>query len=85
LSPNRQLQFLALIHDYIRRGGQFIIATHSPIIMAYPDARIYLLAEDGIKEIPYTETDHYQVTRSFLSNPKRSLDMLLSEDDAKSS
>lgn len=79
LSPNRQLQFLAMLHDYVKRGGQFVIATHSPIIMAYPDALIYLLADDGIKEIAYKETEHYMVTRGFLSNPQRSLEILLSE------
>ena len=79
LSPKRQLQFLGLLHDYIRRGGQFVIATHSPIIMAYPDARIYLLDAEGVRESAYKETDHYLVTRGFLSNPERSLSVLLSE------
>lgn len=79
LSPNRQLQFLWLLHDYIKRGGQFVIATHSPIIMAYPDARIYLLDGDGIREIAYTDTEHYLVSRGFLSNPQRSLAELLTE------
>ena len=81
LSPNRQLQFLALLHDYIKRGGQFVIATHSPIIMAYPDARIYLLDTNGIREIAYADTEHYLVTRGFLSNPRRSLDILLADED----
>ena len=77
LSPQRQLQFLALLHDYCSRGSQFVIATHSLIIMAYPDAVIHHFAEDGIREVPYLETEHYRVTRGFLSNPKRSLDELM--------
>ena len=81
LSPRRQLEFLALLHDYCKQGSQFLIATHSPIIMAYPDAWIYVLSEDGIRRVPYDETDHYQVTRGFLSNPKRSLDVLLADQD----
>jgi predicted ATPase len=85
LSPQRQLQFLALLHDYIKRGGQFVIATHSPIIMAYPNARIYVLNTDGIREVAYTDTEHYQVTRGFLSNPRRSLDVLLADDDSSES
>jgi predicted ATPase len=80
LSPKRQLEFLALLHDYVKRGGQFVIATHSPIIMAYPDACIYWLGEDGIREIAYTETEHYLITRGFLSCPQRSLEVLLAED-----
>jgi predicted ATPase len=71
------------MHDYVKRSGQFVIATHSPIIMAYPDACIYLLSEAGIKQVAYTEKDHYQITRGFLSNPKRSLDVLLAEDSTE--
>lgn len=81
LSPARQLQFLVLLHDYVRRGGQFVIATHSPIIMAYPDACIYVFGADGIREVPYTETEHYLVTRRFLGNPQRSLAELFAEDE----
>ncbi len=81
LSPRRQVQFLALLHDYVRRGGQFVIATHSPIIMAYPDARIYLLDSEGVREVAYMDTEHYLVTRGFLSNPQRSLAVLLAEEE----
>lgn len=81
LSPARQLQFLVLLHDYIRRGGQFVIATHSPIIMAYPDARIYVFGADCIREVPYAETEHYLITRRFLGNPQRSLAELLADNE----
>ena len=70
LSPKRQLEFLAILHDYCQQGAQFVIATHSPIIMAYPDARIYVLGADGIREVPYQDTEHYLVTRGFLANPE---------------
>jgi predicted ATPase len=80
LSPKRQLQFLALLHDYLRRGCQFVIATHSPIIMGYPDATIYSLDGDSVRPVAYTETDHYAITRGFLSNPKQMLSILLNED-----
>lgn len=83
LSPKRQLQFLALLHDYCKRGCQFIIATHSPIIMAYPEARIILLDFEGLREVPFVETEHYLVTRGFLSNPQRTLDVLFAADDSK--
>jgi predicted ATPase len=81
LSPKRQLDFLSVLHDYCKRGAQFVIATHSPIIMAYPDARIYVLREDGVREVPYQETEHYLITRGFLVNPQRTLNVLLSDDD----
>jgi predicted ATPase len=80
LSPRRQLQFLSVLHDHCRRGSQFVIATHSPIIMAYPDAWIYVFKGEGIVRVPYAETDHYLVTRGFLSGPKSSLEVLLAEE-----
>jgi predicted ATPase len=79
LSPRRQLQFLTILHDYCKRGSQFVIATHSPIIMAYPDSCIYHFGPNGIEQVPYTETEHYLVTRGFLSNTKRMLADLLAE------
>jgi predicted ATPase len=82
LSPTRQVEFLVLMHDSIRRGCQFVIATHSPIIMAYTDARIHLLDRQGIRDVAYTDTEHYQVTRRFLSNPKQALETLLGEEPA---
>ena len=81
LSPQRQLQFLALLHDYLQQGCQFIIATHSPIILAYPDAAIHVLDDRGMTLTSYQETEHFKITRNFLQNPQRSLDVLLSDDD----
>jgi predicted ATPase len=81
LSPTRQLQFLATLHDYCRRGSQFVIATHSPIILAYPDATIYRFGADGVNAVAYTETEHYLVTRGFLANPARTLRELFGEGD----
>ena len=51
------------------------------MIMAYPDARIYVLGDEGIREVPYQETEHYLVTRGFLVNPQRTLNELLSDDE----
>lgn len=79
LSPQRQLAVLARIHDLVRQESQFIIATHSPILMAYPDAWIYQCDGEGIRRIAYEETEHFQVTRDFLANPQRMLDILLGE------
>ena len=79
LSPQRQLAFLALLHGYVQRGGQFIIATHSPIIMAYPDATIYSFTNTGIEPIAYQETEHYKVTKMFLSRTEKMLEELLGE------
>ncbi|HQQ74996.1 MAG TPA: AAA family ATPase [Pseudomonadales bacterium] len=77
LSPQRQLAALARIHDLVCDNSQFIIATHSPILMAYPDAWIYQFTKDGVFRIEYKDTEHYQITRSFVMNPDGMLEKLL--------
>jgi predicted ATPase len=77
LSPQRQLAVLSRIHDLILDDSQFIMATHSPILMAYPDAQIFQCDGDGIRPIAYEDTEHYQIMRSFLLHPQRMLDTLL--------
>lgn len=77
LSPQRQLAVLSRIHDLILDGSQFIIATHSPILMAYPEASIFQCSGDGITQVAYEETEHYRITRDFLANPARMLRILL--------
>jgi predicted ATPase len=81
LSPKRQLEFLSVLHDYCNQGAQFVVATHSPIIMAYPDASIYVFGDEGVRETPYEKTEHYLITRGFLVNPQRTLRVLLSDDE----
>ncbi|MGS0741264.1 AAA family ATPase [Glaciimonas sp. GG7] len=80
LSPNRQLAALAIIHRLVQRNCQFIIATHSPILLAYPHAKIYLLDQSGLTETCYEDTEHYTITRHFLNNPARMLEQLFAEE-----
>jgi predicted ATPase len=79
LSPARQLALLARMHQLVSARSQFVISTHSPILMAYPGARIFLLDQDGIHQISYEATEHYTVTRSFLQNPARTLRELFAD------
>jgi predicted ATPase len=82
LAPTRQIEFLALLRKWEQAGNfQFIIATHSPIIMSYPNAT--LLSFDGgkIRRIAYADTDHYRVTRRFLMDHESVLQQLFAEDD----
>ncbi|TEB16283.1 DNA replication and repair protein RecF [Pelotomaculum sp. FP] len=81
LSPCRLMTLLAYIHALVQKNSQFIIATHSPILMAYPGAEVYLLTEDGIRSVDFRETEHYQLTRRFLENPEKMLRYLLEVDD----
>lgn len=68
------------MYELVSQGSQFIIATHSPILMAYPDAQIYEFSSSGISKVAYEDTSHYQVTRDFLMNPKKMLDVLMAAD-----
>jgi predicted ATPase len=76
LSPQRQLAVMSRIHDLVLDRSQFIIATHSPILMAYPDSCIYLFGKEGVSKVAYEDTEHYRITRDFLANPQRMLRVL---------
>jgi predicted ATPase len=80
LSPNRQLAALTAIHQLVQEGSQFIVATHSPILLAYPRAKIVLFDATGISEVQYEDTEHFAVTRDFLNHYPRRLEQLLGED-----
>jgi predicted ATPase len=69
LSPLRQLTFIALVKQMVEEGSQFIIATHSPILLAYPGATILQFSEEGIKEAAFDELEHVNLMRDFLNNP----------------
>lgn len=77
LSPQRQLAALARLHELVQDGSQCIIATHSPILMAYPDAWIFQFSREGIERVAYEDTEHFQVMRSFMADPQRMLRQLL--------
>ncbi|WP_067824786.1 AAA family ATPase [Nocardia inohanensis] len=77
LSPSRQLAMIARLHELVCARSQFLIATHSPILMSYPDAWIYQIGEDGYELVEYEDTEHYRITRTFLDNPAKYLDELL--------
>jgi predicted ATPase len=71
LSPQRQFEVLARIHALASAGSQFIIATHSPILMMYPDAFLYSCTDAGLKLTGAQETAHYQIMRDFFQDPHR--------------
>lgn len=77
LSPSRQLAAVSRIHDLVRQDSQFIIATHSPVIMAYPDASIFQLSGKGFDVVDYEETEHYLVMKDFFNNRKKMLNILM--------
>ncbi len=81
LSPERQLSLLVIINELCKKSdAQFIIATHSPILLAYPNATIYSCDAQDLEVVSYTETHHYQITKAFLDNPENYLRRLFRED-----
>lgn len=87
LSPQRQLSFLKILHDLEKSGhAQFLISSHSPIILSYPGAILYSLDGDAIEEVDYHETEHYLITKDFLNSPERFFKYLFeAEDDTECS
>ena len=77
LSPSRLLTLMGEMDQLVKADSQFIVATHSPILMAFPQARIYELDGEGVRAAAYRETEHYQLTKRFLDNPERMLHYLL--------
>ncbi|MFT7776123.1 AAA family ATPase [Roseateles sp.] len=79
LSPQRQLDALVRLHALVRQDSQFVIATHSSMLMAYPDAWIYHFDADGIRRVDYEDTAHFRVLRDFMADPQRRLRDLLAD------
>lgn len=79
LSPHRQMSMLVLMHNLIQEGSQFIISTHSPILLSYPNALIYEISGGEISEVTYEESDIYMVTKDFLQNYNKIHKVLFNE------
>ena len=73
LSPLRQMSMLGRINELVQQGSQFIIATHSPVLMAHPDSVIVQLSDEGMKEVALDETDHYIMMKQFFDDKNRLL------------
>ena len=73
----RLMTLMAEINSLVKKGSQFIIATHSPILMTLPGAEIMEFSQNGIRNVDYRETEHYQITKRFLDDPDRMLKYLL--------
>jgi predicted ATPase len=80
LSLRGNLALMRRMHELVDEGSQFVVSTHSPILLGYPGARIYVLSEAGIDETPYEETEPYDLTRSFLDDRERFLHHLFADE-----
>jgi len=79
LSPQRLMSLLVAMDELVNAESQFIIATHSPILMAYPNAEILQFSEGGIQAVAYKETEHYKITKQFIDTPERMIKYLLNQ------
>ena len=79
ISPMRMLRLMADIHELAKRGAQFIISTHSPMLITLPESDIIRFSDDGFEHVNYQETEQYQLTKAFLASPERMLRILLEE------
>lgn len=77
LSPMRQMAMISRMHDLANQNSQFIIATHSPIIMGYPGAKILQISNSGIEVVEYEKTEHYIIMKEFINNRNKMLEVLL--------
>ena len=80
LSPTRQMAMLTRIHELVLDASQLIIATHSPILMAYPGATILEIADGELRRVEYEQTEHYQITKQFFAQRERMLGILLARE-----
>lgn len=80
LSATKQIAMLSKINNLVDKNAQFIITTHSPILLAYPNATIYEMADGKTKKVKYEESEIYRVYKSFLDHPKRILDNLFTSN-----
>ncbi len=79
LSGDRQLVFLSRMHELVRNNSQFIIATHSPIILSYPNATIYEIGENGLQKVAYEDTEQYSFMKMFINNYPKILDEIMKD------
>ena len=81
LSPNGIMKLMCYMQKLVDKGAQFIISTHSPILITMPNSAIYQITKDGFDKVSYKETEHYMLTKSFLNNPERMLKYLFDDEN----
>ena len=77
LSPTGLIRLMQRIDDLVKKDSQFIIATHSPMLLTFPDAEIYQIKNDTIESVRFQDTDHYRTTVRFLQNPESAIEDIL--------
>ena len=81
LSPMRLMRLMYLMQELVKKNSQFIISTHSPILMTFPGAEVLEITADGITSVDYRDTEHYIVTKRFMDAPDKILESLLGKGE----
>ena len=81
LSPRGIIRLMQNIDELVGKDSQFIISTHSPMLLTFPGAEIYQIQDDGIVSLPFKETNHYRTTVRFLQNPESAIEDILGRPD----
>ena len=79
LSPMRLMRLMVCMQELVKNNSQFIISTHSPILMTFPDADVMEISTDGIRSVDYRDTEHYIVTKRFMDAPEKIVESLLGD------
>lgn len=77
LSSMRLMRLMYYMHKLVQKDSQFIISTHSPILMTFPGAEVLEITQDGIHSVDYKDTEHFLVTKRFMDAPEKMVDSLL--------
>ena len=80
LSPTRLMRLMVYMKKLVDKNSQFIISTHSPILMTFPDSEVLEITESGIKSVNYKDTEHYIVTKRFMDAPEKMVESLLEDE-----
>lgn len=79
LSPMRLMRLMCCMQELVNKNSQFIISTHSPILMTFPGAEILEITEEGINSVDYRQTEHFMITKRFMDAPEKMIESLLGE------
>ena len=80
LSPMRLMRLMVCMQALVKQDSQFIISTHSPILMTFPDAEVVEITDEGIRSVNYKDTEHFVVTKRFMDAPEKIVESLLGEE-----
>ena len=80
MSPSGIIRLIRRMDELVKQDSQFIISTHSPMLLAFPESEVYQIREDGIRSVRFQDTEHYRTTVRFLQNPESAVEDILGRE-----